>query len=126
MERFYNTQNHSDKNILWCKELGRGIGCSGGAMVLGELPVAGRPTVWMIVGQRPIALAEGAGGVVWTFYSRLSFLRFLPVSGRRPDVEKYCLKGPLNQKQQQQQWERVCLLEMLISPPLSYRLKKVL
>ena len=73
MEIFYDTQNHSDKNILWCKELGRGRGWSGGAMVLGELPVAGRPTVWMIVGQRPIALAVGAGGGVWTFYSRLSF-----------------------------------------------------
>ena len=31
-------------------------------MVLGKLPVPGRPTIWMIVGQGPIALAEGAGG----------------------------------------------------------------
>ena len=30
-------------------------------MVLGKLPVPGRPTVWMIVGQGPIALAVGAG-----------------------------------------------------------------
>ena len=37
-------------------------------MVLGKLPVPGRPTVWMIVGQEPIALAVGAGGVVWTFF----------------------------------------------------------
>ena len=36
-------------------------------MVLGKLPVPGRPTIWMIVGQGPIALAVGAGGVVWTF-----------------------------------------------------------
>ena len=35
-------------------------------MVLGKLPVPARPTIWMIVGQGPIALAEGAG-VVWTF-----------------------------------------------------------
>ena len=34
---------------------------SGGAMVLGKLPVPGRPTIWMIVGQGPIALAVGAG-----------------------------------------------------------------
>ena len=33
----------------------------GGAMVLGG-PVPGRPTIWMIVGQGPIALASGAGG----------------------------------------------------------------
>ena len=31
-------------------------------MVLGELPVPGRPTVWIPVGQEPIALAVGAGG----------------------------------------------------------------
>ena len=31
-------------------------------MVLGKLPVSGRPTVWMMVGQGPPALAEGAGG----------------------------------------------------------------
>ena len=31
-------------------------------MVLGKLPVPGRPTFWMIVGQGPIALAVGAGG----------------------------------------------------------------
>ena len=36
-------------------------------MVLGKLPVPGRPTVWITVGQGPTALAVGAGGVVWTF-----------------------------------------------------------
>ena len=48
-------------------------------MVLGKLPVPGRPTVWMIVGQGPIALAIGAGGVVWTFLlSSILSLLFLP------------------------------------------------
>ena len=37
-------------------------GWSGGAMVLGKLPVPGRPTVLIPVGQGPIALAVGAGG----------------------------------------------------------------
>ena len=37
-------------------------GWSGGAMALGNLPVPGRPTIWMIVGQGPTALAVGAGG----------------------------------------------------------------
>ena len=36
-------------------------GWSGGAMVLGKLPDPGRPTIRVIVGQGPIALAEGAG-----------------------------------------------------------------
>ena len=31
-------------------------------MVLGKLPVLGRPTIWMTVGQGPTALAIGAGG----------------------------------------------------------------
>ena len=31
-------------------------------MVLGKLPVPGRPTIWMIVGQGPTVLAVGAAG----------------------------------------------------------------
>ena len=31
-------------------------------MVLGKLPVPGRPTIWITVGQGPIALVIGAGG----------------------------------------------------------------
>ena len=31
-------------------------------MVIGKLPVPGRPTVWVLVGQGPIAFAVGAGG----------------------------------------------------------------
>ena len=37
-------------------------GRSGGAMVLGKLPVPGRPTILITVRQEPIALAVGAGG----------------------------------------------------------------
>ena len=45
-------------------------------MVLGKLPVPGRPAIWNRVGQRPTALAVGAGGFVWTFIliSIFSFL----------------------------------------------------
>ena len=60
-------------------------------MVLGKLPVPRRPTIWIIVGQGPIALAVGAGGGLFGhFYSPLSFPLFLPLSGRL----KYCFKGP--------------------------------
>ena len=31
-------------------------------MVLGKLPVLGRPTIWITVGQGPTALVVGAGG----------------------------------------------------------------
>ena len=38
-------------------------------MVLGKRPVPGRPTIWMIVGQGPIALAVGAGrGCLYIFF----------------------------------------------------------
>ena len=37
-------------------------GWSGGAKVLGKLPVPGRPTILITVGQGPTALAVGAGG----------------------------------------------------------------
>ena len=43
-------------------------------MVLGKLPVPGRQTIWILVGQGPIALALGAWGLFGHFYSPLSFL----------------------------------------------------
>ena len=56
------------------------MGRSGGAKVLGKLPVPGHP-IWMIVGQGPIALALGAGGGLFgQFYSPLSFLSFFSLS----------------------------------------------
>ena len=62
-------------------------GC-GWSMVLGKLPVPGRPTIWMIVGQGPTALAVGAGGVVWTFLlSSILSLLSLPLLGRQPDID---------------------------------------
>ena len=43
--------------------------------MLGKLPVPGRPTVWITVGQGPTALAVGGGGgCLDFFFSRLSFL----------------------------------------------------
>ena len=76
-------------------------------MVLGKLLVPGRPTIWMIVGQGPIALAVGAGGVV--FFSLL--YPFCPLSPSLWETAryrlKYCLKGPLNPKQQQELFRRL-------------------
>ena len=45
-------------------------------MVLGKLPVPGRPATWIRVEQGPTALAVGAGGwrLFEIFFSRLSFL----------------------------------------------------
>ena len=43
--------------------------------------------IWMIVGQGPTVLAVGAGGVVWTVLLSIFSLLFLPLSGRRPDID---------------------------------------
>ena len=40
-------------------------------MVLGKLPVPGRRTIWMIVGQGPIALAVGVG---WGLFGHFTLL----------------------------------------------------
>ena len=58
-------------------------------MVLGKLPVPGRPSIWITVGQKPTALVVGAGGGCFShFYSHLSVsLLFLPLFGRRPDID---------------------------------------
>ena len=50
------------KMIMMNNIPGRNRGWSGGAMVLGKLPVPGRPTIWIAVGQGPTALVVGAGG----------------------------------------------------------------
>ena len=63
-------------------------------MVLGKLPVPGRPTIWITVGQ-------GAGGGCLDIFSLI-----YPISILSPSLWetaryrlKYCLKGPLNPKQ---------------------------
>ena len=57
-------------------------------MVLGKLPVSGRPTIWMIVGLGPIALTVGAGGGCLDILTLLyPFSSLSPLSGRRPDID---------------------------------------
>ena len=76
-------------------------GWSGGAMVLGKLPVPGRPTIWITVGQGPTALAVGAGGGCLDIFTLV--YPFSPLSPSLWETAryrlKYCLKGQLNPKQ---------------------------
>ena len=70
-------------------------------MLLGKLPVPGRPTILNTVGQGPNALAVGAGGGCLDIFTLI--YPFSPLSPSLWEAAryrlKYCLKGPLNQKQ---------------------------
>ena len=70
-------------------------------MVLGKLPVPGRPTIWITVGQWPTALAVGAGGGCLDIFTLI--YPFFPLSPSLWETAryrlKYCLKGSLNPKQ---------------------------
>ena len=67
-------------------------------MVLGKLPVPGRPTILITVGQGPFALAVGAGGGCLDIFT-LSYPFFPSLWETARYRLKYCLKGPLNPKQ---------------------------
>ena len=70
-------------------------------MVLGKLPVPGRPTIWIALGQGPTALAVGAGGGCLDIFTLI--YPFCPLSPSLWETAryrlKYCLKGPLSPKQ---------------------------
>ena len=70
-------------------------------MVLGKLPVPGRPTIWVTVGQGPTALAVGASGGCLDIFTLI--YPFFPLSPPLWETAryrlKYCLKGPFNPKQ---------------------------
>ena len=79
-------------------------------MVLGKLPVLGRPTIWLTVGQGPTALAVGTGGGCLDIFTLI-----YPFSSHSPSLWetvryrlKYCLKGPLNQNNQPTNQLLVC------------------
>ena len=86
---------------MWFPYPGQKVsGWSGGAMVLGKLPVLGRPTIWIIVGQGPTALAVGVGGGCLDIFTLI--YPFFPLSPSLWETVryrlKYCLKGPLKLK----------------------------
>ena len=70
-------------------------------MVLGKLPVPGRPTILITVGQGPTAFAVGAGGGCLDIFTLI--YPFFPLSPFLCETVryrlKYCLQWPLNPKQ---------------------------
>ena len=93
-------------------------------MVLGKLPVPGRPTISIAVGQGPTALAVSAGGgcldIIILIYP------FFPLSPSLWETAryrlKYCLKGPLNPKQptNQKSDTTYCNRAIIMNTRLSY------
>ena len=83
-------------------------------MVLGKLPVLGRPTIWITVGQGPTALAVGAGGGCLDIFSLIyPFFSLSPSLWETARYRlKYCLKGPLNPKSTNQPTNRLGVLSL--------------
>ena len=86
---------------------------------LGKLPVPGRPTIWITVGQGPAALAVGAGGGCLDIFTLI-----YPFSSLSPSLWetaryrlKYCLKGPLNPKQPTNQPEGDVVIKQFVLWP---------
>ena len=68
-------------------------------MVLGKLPVPGRPTIWITVGQGPTAGAGGGCLDIFILICSFSPLFFFSLWETVRYRLIYCLKGPLNPKQ---------------------------
>ena len=73
----------------------------GGAMVLGKLPVPGRPTNLDNSGARAYCACSRCGRRLFGFFflSSITTLFFLPLWDTARYRLKYCIKGPLNPKQ---------------------------
>ena len=69
-------------------------------MAFGKLPVPGRPTIWVTLGQGPTALAVGVGGGCLDIF--ILIYPFFPLSPSLWETAryrlKYCLKGQFNPK----------------------------
>ena len=56
--------------------------------MLGKLPVPGRPTIWITVGQGPTALAAGAGGGCLDIFTlTYPFSPISPSLWETPDID---------------------------------------
>ena len=108
-------QNYSFKRLKTIQSL-RG-GWSGGAKVLGKLPVPGRPTILITLGQGPTALAVDAGVGCLDIFTLI--YPFSPLSPSLWEtaryILKYSLKGPLNPKQPTNQHQSLSLPRWTLS-----------
>ena len=66
-------------------------------MVLGKLPVPGRPTIWITVGQGPTAFTEGAGEGCLDIFTLI--YPFFPLSPSLWETARYRLKYCLKNNQ---------------------------
>ena len=89
-------------------------------MALGKLPVPGRPTIWITVGQGPSAIVVVAGGGCLNIFTLI--YPFPPLSPSLWETAqyrlKYCLKGPLSPSQPTNQIETTAVNEPSVFEPL--------
>ena len=95
-------------------------GWSGGAMVLGKLPMQGLLLIWIRVGQGPTVLVVGAGdGCLDIFSLVYHFSCLSPSLWEMARYRlKYCLKGLLSNKQPTNQHACMCQNLLKITPNL--------
>ena len=84
-------------------------------MVLGKLPVPGRPTYLDYSRARAYCACSRCG---WGLFGHFSLYPFSPLSPSLWETAryrlKYCLKGPLNPKQPTNQ--PICMLKLTLMP----------
>ena len=99
MARFQNNFRNVSWVTLYRNLENAFIAMSGWSLALGKLPVPGRPTIWMIVGQGPPALPVGAGGGCLDIFTHLSFLSSVSFSlGDDPIQTEILSQGAVKSK----------------------------
>ena len=95
-------------------------------MVLGKLPVSGRPAIWITVGQGPTALAVSAGGGCLDIFTLI--YPFFPLPPSLWETAryrlKYCLKGPLNPNQNQHSYHFCCTVKKFLNAYFTGKIAK--
>ena len=88
----YPCTDFATQNLVDSDDKIRGTSSPGGGRVVQwcwvNFQCWGVLLIWIVVGQGPSALAVGAGGgCLDIFLSSINSLVFLPLSGRRPDID---------------------------------------
>ena len=85
--RIINAWNRLSDHVISAQTTNMFKGWSGGAMVLGKLPVPGRPANLDYSRARAYCACSGCGWGLFLDIFSLAYHFFLPLFGRRPDID---------------------------------------